>query len=65
MRKKSNLWERNINQDDFLSLRLGLGNTPIYADIKYSKENFTMEEDELKNKIGKIVEERKYLKNVL
>ena len=64
MRKKSNLWERNINQEDFLALRLGLGNTPIFADIKYSRESFSMEEDELKNKIGEIVDERKLLKNV-
>ena len=64
MRKKSNLWERNINQEDFLALRLGLGNTPIFADIKYSRESFSMEEDELKNKISEIVDERKLLKNV-
>ena len=64
MRKKSNLWERNINQEDFLALRLGLGNTPIFADIKYSKESFSMEEDELKSKISEIADERKLLKNV-
>ena len=64
MRKKSNLWERNINQEDFLALRLGLGNTPIFADIKYSRESFSMEEDELKSKISEIVDERKLLKNV-
>ena len=64
MRRKSNLWERSINQEDFLALRLGLGNTPIFADIKYSKESFSMEEDEMKNKIEEIVDDRKLLKNV-
>ncbi len=63
-RKKSNLWERSIDQNDFLSLRLGIGNMPIYADIKYSKESFSMEEDEMKKNIKKIVDSKKELINV-
>lgn len=64
MRKKPNLWERSIGQNDFLSLRLGIGNMPIYADIKYSEDGFTLEEDALKEKIKKIVNDRKMLNNV-
>ncbi len=64
MRKKTNLWERNINQSDFLSLRLGIGNMPISAEIKYSKESFSMEEDEMKKKITEIVDSKKMLENV-
>lgn len=64
LRKKSNLWQRSISQKDFLALRLGIGDMPIYADIKYSKQDFAMEVDELKNKIETIVEERKMLTNV-
>lgn len=64
MRRKSNLWERSINQKDFLTLRLGIGNMPIVADIKYSKERFSLEEDELKKKITKIVNENNMLHNV-
>ena len=64
LRKKSNLWERSINQKDFLALRLGIGNIPINADIKYSKESFSMEEDELKKKIKEVVETRKMLVDV-
>ena len=37
---------------------------PIFADINYSKQDFTLEDDELREKIEKIVEERKYLKDV-
>ena len=55
LRRKSNLWERSINQKDFLTLRLGIGNMPIDADIKYSKESFTMEEDEMKKKMLKFI----------
>jgi len=64
MRKKANLWERSIEQKDFLTLRLGLGNIPVFADIKYSKEGFTMIEDDLKKKISAIVESRNMLTNV-
>ena len=64
LRKKPSLWQRSINQKDFLSLRLGIGNIPIYAEFNYSKEGFTMEDDELKNRIKSIVEEKKMLNNV-
>ena len=64
MRKKTNLWEKSIDQKDFLSIRLGIGNRPIYADIKYSKESFSMEEDEMKEKIKEIVNSKKELVNV-
>lgn len=64
MRRRVNLWERSIDQKDFLALRLGIGNMPIYADIKYSKESFSMEEDELKNKIKSIVNNHRDLINV-
>ena len=45
-------------------MRLGIGDAPIYADINYSKQDFTMEDDELKNRIEKIVEERRLLPSV-
>ena len=64
IRKKSSLWERSINQKDFLALRLGLGNIPIFAEFNYAKEEFTMEDDELKNRIQSIVEEKRLLTNV-
>ena len=64
LRKRPNLWQRSISQRDFLALRLGIGDAPIYADINYSKQDFTMEDDELKNRIEKIVEERRLLPSV-
>ena len=64
MRRRSNLWERSLEQRDFLTLRLGIGNLPVYADIKYSPERFSLEEDEMKKKIKEVVEENKILENV-
>lgn len=63
-RKKVNLWERGINQNDFLTLRLGIGDMPIVANIKYSKEKFTISEDELKKLVYDIVKENQTLKDV-
>ncbi len=63
-RKRSNLWERGINQSDFLTLRLGIGNMPIVADIKYSKEKFTLEEDDLQKLVYPVVNENNMLNNV-
>ena len=64
LRKKSNLWQRSITQRDFLALRLGLGNMPINAEIKYNNKESLLEEDELKKKVSDIVENRKLLINV-
>jgi len=64
LRKKANLWQRSISQKDFLALRLGIGNMPIFAEFHYPKEGFAMEDDELKTKINEIVEDRKMLYNV-
>lgn len=62
--KKTNLWERGNDQDDFLTVRLGIGNVELNADIKYPEEKFVMEEDNLKVMIEEIVNSRKELENV-
>ena len=64
LKKKSSLWQRSITQKDFLALRLGIGNMPICADFNYSKEGFTMEDDELRKKITSIVEKKRQLVDV-
>ena len=63
-RKRKNLWERGINQNDFLTLRLGIGNMPIVADIRYSKEKFVLEEDALKQLVYPVVNENNMLIDV-
>lgn len=64
IRKKSNLWERVIGQADFLRLRLGIGNLPMDAEIKYQEKKFTMDDDSLQNAMLSLAEEPKELKNV-
>ncbi|MDR0918979.1 MAG: type VII secretion protein EssC [Oscillospiraceae bacterium] len=50
------LWERSIQQNDFLSLRLGLGSVPLLADFQYSERAFTLIEDNLLENLYSICE---------
>lgn len=41
------LWERMISHDDFLKLKVGMGNLKADIDIDYQKKKFTLTEDNL------------------
>ena len=58
------LWERKIENDDFLNIRLGIGDLPLNAEIQYSTKEFTMEDDNLVEILNTIVNKSKILKNV-
>lgn len=62
--KKQNLWERAPGQDDFLRLRLGLGNLPLDADVKYPEKKFTMDDDNLQDAMLSLGAEPKQLVRV-
>ena len=62
--KTRNLWERKIENNDFLELRLGIGTKKPDIDIKYPEEHFSMEEDSLKDIIEELVKESKDIVDV-
>lgn len=62
--RKTNLWEREIDQDDFLRVRVGIGTLPVNMDIQYPEEHFTMLEDDLKDITNVLVNDSKDLVNV-
>lgn len=62
--KKTGIWGRRIDQEDFLTVRLGIGDVPLDIDIDYSTEDFSMEEDVLKEKLNTVVNEYKTIKDV-
>ena len=64
LNKSRTLWERKLEHDDFLELRLGTGNRKPDLEIKAPEEHFTLEEDNLKNLIKEIVDENKEIENV-
>ena len=58
------LWERVNGQSDFLTLRLGLGDLPLNAEIKYPEKKFTMDDDNLQDAMLSLGSEPKQLSNV-
>lgn len=58
------LWERNPSHSDFLSLRLGLGDITLLAEIKYPESRFSVDDDYLFNDMKRLEIEPKLLKNI-
>ena len=58
------LWEKEIKDDDFLTIRLGLGNMPSNITINAAKERFTLDDDNLRARVHAIVDHSKILENV-
>ena len=61
---KFNFWSKRIDQNDFLEIRLGIGNELLDAKINYPEEGFTVEEDDLRKQADAMVEEFKYIHSV-
>ncbi len=64
LNKKRNLWERKIEDNDFLRVRLGLGNVEAQIDMDYPEERFSMVEDNLIDLLNSIKTENRLIENV-
>ena len=63
--KNSHLWERRLNDKDFLTIRLGTGDMPAYIDIKYPDDDkFELETDNLITTAKEMGEKAKIIKDV-
>ena len=62
--KRRTLWERKIDQGDFLTIRLGIGTVPFNANIGYHTEDFRMDDDELKTHVESLINGYKNIDNV-
>ena len=62
--KKRALWEREIDQDDFLSIRLGIGTTELQGNVNFPTEHFSLEDDDLLQEVYKLGAESRTLENV-
>ncbi|WP_026493555.1 type VII secretion protein EssC [Butyrivibrio sp. XPD2002] len=49
-RNDQRLWNRNKGQEDFLHIRLGIGDIPFQAEIEVPEEKFHVDEDVLRSK---------------
>ncbi|MDR1205051.1 MAG: type VII secretion protein EssC, partial [Peptococcaceae bacterium] len=65
VREKSlRLWERNVNHQDFLHVRLGIGGIPAPNPVQAPKEKFSMVDDALADEPRNIRDEYSRLQNV-
>ncbi|MBQ2872657.1 MAG: type VII secretion protein EssC [Bacilli bacterium] len=64
LNKKRTLWERKIEQNDFLTVRVGKGIIPFDAKINYQRADFSMDDDDLIKMLDNLVEEFSTLNNV-
>ena len=63
LNKRRNLWERRVEDEDFLSVRLGIGNIPLRINLNYASEEFSMSTDKLKEEVKQIGETAKDIAN--
>ena len=63
-RKNINFWDKRIDQNDFLTVRIGNGNELLDAKIDYPDEDFTIDENDLREAADKLVADYKYICNV-
>lgn len=54
--KSRKLWERTSEQNDFLNVRIGLGERDANIKFSYQERRFTMDEDDLQDKMLEICE---------
>ncbi len=64
LKRQNNLWERKITHDDFLTLRIGIGDIKANVEVDYEKERFTLVDDNLKNLLYEVAGSEKKLEDV-
>lgn len=62
--RKRNLWERTLEDDDFLTARIGTGLVKPDIDITYDDEDFTVDDDVLKDELKDLIKKFDYVEEV-
>ena len=62
--KNQRLWERKIEDYDYLTIRLGIGDVPSKIKIEYPEKQFEMEDDDLVEILNTVANKSKILKKV-
>ena len=64
MNKRRTLWSRRKDQNDFLTVRVGTGDVNFNTKISYHSEDFSMDNDNLKLMLNKLIDFNKVINNV-
>lgn len=62
--KNANFWSREVTDNYFLLVRLGIGRMPSKINIDAPQEHFSLDEDNLFENVYQTVEASKYLNNI-
>ncbi len=62
--RRNSIWSREIIDNDFLSIRLGIGDTPCSIKIDAIPEQFSLYDDNLRDEVVKMTKEKRMIKNV-
>lgn len=64
LKKNRHFWSREIVDDDFLQVRLGIGNIKSFVSVKAPQEHFTLDTDNLQEMVYEVAKNSKYLNDV-
>jgi len=62
--RERSLWERTETHDDFLDVRLGIGDWPLSANFQVPERSFTLDDDDLQDELFDIVESPRLVREV-
>ena len=62
--KNMNFWDKRPDQSDFLSLRVGKGNELLNVNVEYNEEDFTIDENEMREQAEKLIKKYQYITDV-
>lgn len=58
------LWNRVKGRDNFLTIRVGEGNVPLQANLKFPQQRFSIDDDVMRDEVNKLSEETPMITNV-
>lgn len=61
--KKMNFWDRRLDQNDLLEVRVGNGSESLDIKIQYPKKEFSLNESDLDLEAEKLIQDYKYIEN--
>ena len=62
--RTNKIWSREIKDNDFLSFKLGMGNLKPNIHVESNLEEFSLEDDNLKEKVEEIINKKLLLENI-
>ena len=62
--RTNKIWSREIKDNDFLSFKLGMGNSKPHIKIESNLDDFSLEDDNLKDKVEEIVNKKLIIENI-